>query len=152
MQLTVEPIWGWGGVVLVTAGLIALLVFMDRVQLRKLSTPRRRWLLGLKSAACLLIILAMFRPAVVTTETSENTVQLLVAVDVSRSMTTPDGPGGVTRWKALQDDLERASSLWKKFAEKAEIRQFEFDRQLRPRQDDRKDADGPMTAIGASAG
>lgn len=148
MQLTVEPLWGWWGVVLVAAGLASLVYLMDRVQLRRLSVPRRRWLLTLKSLACVLLVLAMLRPAVVATETSENTLQLLVAVDVSRSMTTPDGPGGVTRWKALRDDLERASSIWKKFADKVEIRQFEFDRELRARQEDREDPDGPMTAIG----
>ncbi|HET6426522.1 MAG TPA: glutamine amidotransferase [Planctomycetaceae bacterium] len=148
MQLTVEPIWGWSGVAIVAAGLLALIIFTDRVQLRRLAPWQRRWLLGLKTVASLLLVMAMLRPAVVATETSENSVQLLVAVDVSRSMTTPDGPGGITRWQAVRDDLERASSLWKKFAEKAEIRQFEFDRELRPRQEDRQDPDGPMTAIG----
>ncbi len=148
MQLTVEPIWGWGGVALVAAGLVALLVLMDRVQLQHLTPQRRWWLFGLKVVAMVLLLIAMLRPAVVATETDEHTVQLLVAVDVSRSMTTPDGPGGITRWQALNEDLERASVLWKALAEKVEIRQFEFDRQLRPRQEDRKEADGPMTAIG----
>lgn len=148
MQLTVEPIWGWGGVALVAAALVSLLVAIDRVQLRTLTPSRRWWLLGLKAAASLILLLAMLRPAVVATETDEHTVQLLIAADVSRSMSTPDGPGGITRWKALEEDLQRASVIWSEMKDKIDIRQFEFDKQLRPRPEDRTEPDGTMTAIG----
>lgn len=148
MQLTVEPIWGWGGVALVAAGLGALLYAIDRVQLRGLTPSRRWWLFGLKATASLLLLLAMIRPAVVATETDENTVQMLVVGDTSRSMSTPDGPGGITRWQALEEDLQRAAAQWKGLQDKIDIRHFEFDRELRPRSEGRKEPDGMMTALG----
>ncbi|MDP1799223.1 MAG: glutamine amidotransferase [Planctomycetaceae bacterium] len=148
MQLTLEPIWGWTGVALVAVGLIALLLAIDRVQLQGLTPSRRWWLFGLKAAASLLLLMAMLRPAVVTTETDEHTAQLLVGSDVSRSMSTPDGPGGITRWKAVEEDLQRAASQWKGLKDKVDIRLFEFDKQLRPRPENRTEPDGPMTAIG----
>ncbi len=148
MQLTVEPIWGWTGVALVAAALLVLLLAIDRVQLRGLTPSRRWWLLGLKAVASLILLLAMLRPAMVATETDEHTSQLFIVADVSRSMSTPDGPGGITRWQALEEDLQRVASQLKGLKDKVDVRLFEFDKQLRPRPEKRTEPDGTMTAIG----
>jgi len=148
MELTVEPVWSWTAVTLVALGLLALVVVTYRLQAGVVSVRRRWTLLALKLAAVVALIFAMFRPAVQTTESDENSVQLLVAVDVSRSMNTADDTAGQTRMQAVWQDLARHSARWKALSEKVTIRQFEFDRAVRPLREQRQAGDGELTAIG----
>lgn len=148
MELTVEPVWSWPAVLLVTAGLTALVLVTYRWQAETLATVRRRWLLGLKLAAVAVLFFAMLRPAVRSSETDENAAQFLVAVDVSRSMNTADAGAGKTRLQAVWQDLEQHAERWKALGEKVTIRQFEFDRDVRPLRETKGEADGDQTAIG----
>jgi hypothetical protein len=148
MELTIEPVWSWPAVALVAAGLAALVVVTYRWQATVLPAGRRRLLLGLKLAAVVALLFAMLRPAWQSTETDENSSQFLVAVDVSRSMNTADAGAGQTRLQAVWHDLEKRSSLWAAFAESVTVRQFEFDRELRPLREKRGPGDGDQTAIG----
>lgn len=148
MELTVEPVWSWTAVTLAALGLLALVVVTYRLQAGVVSVRRRWTLLALKLAAVVALIFAMFRPAVQTTESDENSVQLLVAVDVSRSMNTADDTAGQTRMQAVWQDLARHSARWKALSEKVTIRQFEFDRAVRPLREQRQAGDGELTAIG----
>jgi hypothetical protein len=150
MELTTEPVWPWPLVACAAGGLLALVVLTYRAQRDRIPAGRRRVLLGLKLAAVVLLLFAMLRPAMQTTQADENAVQLLVAVDVSRSMNTADGSGGQTRVQGVWQDLTRHSARWKEVGEKVTLRQFEFDRTLRPLRELREAADGDMTAIGYS--
>ncbi|MCH5377922.1 MAG: hypothetical protein JJ992_28530, partial [Planctomycetes bacterium] len=58
----------------------------------------RRWLMMLRLAAAAVLILAVFRPALLRTDNRPAEAALVVAADVSRSMTLPDGDGH-TRWE-----------------------------------------------------
>jgi len=148
MEVTFEPIWSWPAVMLTAVGLVAFVVWTYRIQSAKFLASRRRLLLGLKLLAVALLVFALFRPAIQYSETDENTVQLLVAIDVSRSMNTTDGPGNVSRLQAALQDLEQQSTLWKSLGEKVSVRQFEFDRDLRPKRAELASGDGDQTAIG----
>ncbi|HUQ72202.1 MAG TPA: glutamine amidotransferase, partial [Planctomycetaceae bacterium] len=72
------------------------------------------------------------------------------AVDVSRSMNTADGAAGATRMQAVWQDLAKHSARWKALGEKVTLRQFEFDRELRPLREARGEGDGDQTALGHS--
>ncbi|HUQ69651.1 MAG TPA: hypothetical protein VM165_09015, partial [Planctomycetaceae bacterium] len=84
MELTVEPVWAWPVVTLVTVGLGALVYVTYRRQADVLPQGSRRLLLGLKLAAVVALLFAMLRPALQFSKTDENSAQLLIAVDVSR--------------------------------------------------------------------
>ncbi|MDZ4687149.1 MAG: hypothetical protein SH850_18890, partial [Planctomycetaceae bacterium] len=150
MELTVEPVWAWPVVTLVTLGLGALVYITYRRQADVLPQGRRRLLLGLKLAAVVALLFAMLRPALQFSKTDENSAQLLIAVDVSRSMNTADGAAGATRMQAVWQDLAKHSARWKALGEKVTLRQFEFDRELRPLREARGEGDGDQTALGHS--
>ncbi len=150
MTLTWEPVWAWWWIALTAVGLFAFVVVLDRAQLRHL-IPARRWpIRALKIAAVLVILFALIRPALQSSEIDKTPVQILLAVDVSRSMNTGDGPGGATRWQTLKDDLARSSTLWEKLKDKVEIRSFEFDKTVRSLDPARTNGTGDMTALGST--
>ncbi|MDB4679017.1 hypothetical protein OAE79_01640 [Rhodopirellula sp.] len=60
---------------------------------------RRKWLIRLRLLASLILLLSLFRPTIVKTEDELTDASLIVAVDVSQSMTLPDGQGQ-TRWES----------------------------------------------------
>lgn len=150
MNFAVEPIWSWPVVLAAAASLIAVVVVTWRASANRLTPFRRKVLLGLRLTAVLLLIWAMFRPLLQISETSESTAQLIVLADASRSMNTPDGPGGKTRWQAAQEDLALLDSTLKDAGEKLEIRQFEFGRELTPRDPSHREGTEDFTAIGAA--
>lgn len=150
MEVRFAPIWPWPVVLLTAVGLVLFVVATYRVQTGGLTPLRRRWLLGFKLLAAAILIFAMFRPAVQFSEKDDNTVQLLVAADVSRSMNTADGPANTTRLQAALKDLEGLSSQWKVLAEKVIVRRFEFDKDARPARETIAQADGDFTALGVS--
>jgi hypothetical protein len=148
MELTLSPLWSWSVVVLAAAALFALVWIAYRQQARTLSPGRRRVLLSIKLAALAVLTFALFRPSVQFSETDDNTVQLLIAYDVSRSMNTADVAGGRTRFEASRLDVQRFSDRWAALGKRIEIRKFEFDRELRPWREDLKEGDGDQTALG----
>lgn len=150
MQFTVDPVWSWPTLLVTALGLTAFVVWTYRIQSRALTPTRGRLLLGLKLLAVVLLLLAALRPAVQFSEQDDNTVQLLIVSDVSRSMNTPDGSGGATRWVSAQQDLQRLSSRWKSLGDKITVRMLEFDRELRPARPELAAADGELTALGSA--
>lgn len=73
------------------------------------NAQHRRWLILLRLAATLVLLLALFRPAIFRTDNRPAEASLVVAADVSRSMTLPDGDGQ-TRW-------ETQNRVWQRLAE-----------------------------------
>ncbi len=149
MNLALEPIWSWPLVVLLGAGMLALVVVSYRVQWDRLpSAFRRRMLLGLKVAAVLVLLFAMFRPSVQFAETTENVAQILLLADVSRSGTITDAPNGESRWKAERNDLARLETELAKLGSRVEVRKFDFARGLTAFNPEATEPDGEQTAIG----
>ncbi len=61
----------------------------------------RRWLILLRSIAAGVLLLVVLRPALFRTDNRPAEAALVVAADVSRSMTLPDGDGN-TRWETQE--------------------------------------------------
>lgn len=149
MSLSLEPIWPWPLVIILAAALAALVAVSYRSQADRLpSLGRRRTVLGLKLAAVLVLLFAMFRPAVQFAETTENTAQILLLRDVSRSMNTPDGPGGKSRFQVEQDEFRRLEDVLAKLGSRVEVRKFDFSRGLAPFSAQATEGTGEQTAIG----
>ncbi|HXY35869.1 MAG TPA: glutamine amidotransferase, partial [Planctomycetaceae bacterium] len=149
MHLIVEPVWSWIAMLGAAGALLALVLLTYPSAVRNLRPLHRRFLLGLRLASVLALILMMIRPELEFRNTDRSRGALYIASDVSQSMTTPDGPGGTTRRKALLDRLEESRPSLEKLGQSIEIRYVDFAEQ--PQQVDRPSeaATGPQTAIGS---
>ena len=148
MQFFVEPIWSWPLVVIISAGLVALVHFTYRAQLKRLPKGVARLLLSLRLLEVLVLTFAMFRPAIQKSDADDNPVQLLVLSDVSRSMNTADMPGGATRFQAVRADLAKLDPKWKELGKNTEVRQYDFARDLVPYDPTLTEGTGDQTAFG----
>lgn len=149
MSVSLEPIWAWPLVLLLGLGLFVLVVWSYRAQADRLPSSRRRTIvLSLKLAAVLVLLLAMFRPAIQFAETTEATAQILLIADPSRSMNIADGPNGKTRWQAAREDFARLEPELSKLGPRVEIRKFEFSKGLQPFNAEAVEGDGEQSAIG----
>ena len=104
-KFALEPIYGS---ILLAIALIAITVAV--VFLVTPPTPikkRRRTLMTLRLIAAGVLILACLRPALVRTDNRPADAALVVALDVSKSMTLPDGEGGVR----LETQVQAAQRL-----------------------------------------
>lgn len=107
--LAFEPIYG--------SLLIALAICVTVIAVVLLVTPptenptHRRWLIGLRLFAAAMLLLPVFRPALLRTDNRPAEAALIVAVDKSRSMTLPDGDGSdrwttqTETWRQLADGI-----------------------------------------------
>lgn len=149
MKLLVDPIWPWPVAVLTILALLALVRWTYPPRVAHLPLRTRRTLIGLRYAAVVLLAAAMFRPAVQFSETDQQTAALLILADSSRSMKTPDGPGGTTRRQTLLKTLADAEPQLQTFGQLVEVRYYDFGRELKAVAAPGPDAEGDQTAIGA---
>jgi hypothetical protein len=105
MKLVFDPVWSWTLVVPLIAALLFLVLATYPKRVRHLSKGTRRLLIGLRTASVLMLAFALLRPAIEMRDTSRNSAVMLIVADSSRSMTTPDGTGGVTRRLAVLNTL-----------------------------------------------
>lgn len=151
---SVDPVGGWW-FMLVMAALLALALSVG--PRKDKLTPRRRTILfALRAITALLLLIAMLRPTLVTTETQKQPGTLLLLADSSRSMTIADAHGDVTRWEALKEALAAARAQFAELAESWDLKLYRFDEDVSevkltdgefnlPEQ-----AEGSQTAIGAA--
>ena len=123
------PVWT---IVLVTLAAIALLAHGSRLLLGK-NIPTR-WVAilgGLRTAAIVLFLLALLRPAIAYTRSAEQKKHLIVLADTSGSMTAVESAPGSSR---LQDLMKRISSagLTDRLGRKFDLHWFSFDQEARP--------------------
>jgi len=113
-------------VALVAIALVALQLLVRPT--RAMDRARKAAILGLRLAVVLLVILALLRPTLVTTERNRQAATLAVLCDVSRSMSVPDALGGrKTRYEALRQCLEVAGDELALLARDFEVRPYVFD-------------------------
>jgi uncharacterized membrane protein len=150
MTVVIEPVWSGFAVTGVVAGLIALVLLTYPPRVRHLPKVQRRFLLGLRLAGVAALTMAMLRPAIEFRNTDHAPAILFVLGDASRSMTTPDGPAGATRRKALVSKVDECRPLWDKLGKSVEVRYIDFAEQ--PSRVERFEdvADGTQTAIGTA--
>lgn len=147
-ELIADPVWPWPVTIAASIGLIALVLLTYPQRVRHFAPFWRRLLLGLRLAAALVIIWMLLRPAIRFVTIDSQAAQLVLMGDVSRSMTTPDGPGGIPRRAALVKTLADIQATLEKFKEQLEIRYMDFDSMLRPADQPGPDATGEATSIG----
>jgi hypothetical protein len=154
---------GWyfnpvGGYPLVVGAAVVFLVLLLLAgsDLRKLAPRRRTTLIALRVAIFLAVIGGLLRPTYVFTEMKRHRATLIVLVDRSRSMSVADEFKGMTRWKRLSDEVEKALPAFRDLTADLDVKFYTFDSSLAPL--DLADskftlgvtADGPQTAIGAA--
>ena len=147
-QLIADPVWPWPVTIAASLGLIGLVLLTYPQRVRHFSPFWRRLLLGLRLSSALVLIWMLFRPAVQFVSIDSQAAQLVVLMDASRSMTTADGPGGLTRRETMLSALEEVQPMLDKFAEQLELRFIDFDSLLRPTDTPGGAAEGDATAIG----
>jgi len=151
-SLSVEPIYGSFPLALIATALTLAVIL--KVTPPTESSVQRRWLITLRLIASLVLLLALFRPALVRSDNRPAEAALIVAVDTSKSMTFPDGTGS-DRWTVQTE-------AWRKLAhgvigidETLDVRLIAYDqdsRRLDPRPDslDQLSPDGKLTDLAAA--
>lgn len=147
-ELIADPVWPWPVTIAASAALIAIVLVTYPPRVRHVSTGWRRMLIGLRLAAALLLIWMLLRPAVRFTSIDSQAAQLVILADASRSMTTPDGPGGITRRAALLKTLADIQPVLDQIGQQIELRFVDFDTQLEPVDQPADAAEGQFTSIG----
>ncbi|HUG93732.1 MAG TPA: hypothetical protein VML55_23080, partial [Planctomycetaceae bacterium] len=147
-RLVVNPIWPWPLVAAMVVVLFAVVLTTYPQRVRHLPAGQRRLLLGLRLAAAMLLAAAVLRPEIQLRSPDERRSVLYVLVDRSRSMQTPDGPGGKSRREAAVQTIAENRGLFETLGENHEIRMLDFTGELEPADELTADADGNLTAIG----
>ena len=126
-----QPIFG--SYLLVFALVAAMLLLLPiGPSFANLSIARRRWLTILRGLLVLLMLLAMLRPARVSTKRHVQTAQLLVLFDASLSMTVSDAEGGRARWQVQHEMLQRALPQLANMGENFQVELLAFADGLQP--------------------
>jgi len=151
---SVDPIGGpWFFFAIAALLVLVLLVGPSR---RRLSVRQRSILVGLRTGSALLLLFAMLRPALVSTEIRKLPGSLVLMLDSSRSMQITDSVAGNSRWDALRSSLDSASDKLAELADSWDIKVYRFDETVIPAA--LKDGlvtlpsqpEGPQTAIGSA--
>ena len=150
MKLGFEPIWPWPVVLLACAAMLSVVAVGYPRRIRHLPTAWQRILLGLRLLLVLLLSCWLLRPMIITETDDKSDAVLYVILDASRSMETPDGPGGSSRRQAVLDLFTEARPLLDKIAESVEVRVRDLSEELVPVDADAVSnaSDGKMTAVG----
>lgn len=148
MKLVFDPIWSWTLVVPLIAALVGLVVATYPRRVRHLSPAMRKLLVGLRFASVVMLVLALLRPALEMRDTSKNSAVMFVVADSSRSMTTPDAAGGLTRRQALVKALAENAPVFDEIRKQIDIRYFNVDEELTPVDEFSDVAAGNQSAIG----
>src|SRR5207247_1497776 len=111
-----------------------------------------RWFaLGLRLAAVLLCLLAALRPSVVILEKKKQPSAIVFLLDASKSMQITDQAGGKSRWAVALAALEKSRPAAKALGPNLAVKFYRFDSTLHEQSpDDKRDAEGRETAIGAA--
>ena len=148
MQLVIEPVWSWPLVVVVIVSMITVLLWTYPQRVQHLPKNWQRFLIGLRILAALVLVITILRPAIQISETDEQVAQINVLLDVSRSMSTPDGPGGMTRRETVLKMLAESEEELESLREVADVRFIDFAESLTLTETPENVADGEYTAIG----
>ncbi len=149
MKVLLQPVWPWPITLLIAVGLIAAVWLTYPSRVRHLSRAWQRTLLALRMLTALVLIFAMLRPALQFSETDRQSSEIVILSDTSASMSTRDGPGGITRREALLRTLRDSETTLSELAEEVDVRYIDFDENFRQVETPGTAADGPLTAIGS---
>lgn len=147
-HLVLSPVWSWPLIAFAAALLYGLVLVTYPSRIQALPTGRRRLMLGLRLMSATLLIVATVRPAIEYSEINERGAEIVFLLDQSRSMNTPDGPGGLTRRQQLLKTFEEIQKPLEALREKVDIRLIEYAETSRAVDKLEPPAEGRFTAIG----
>jgi len=150
MKFVVSPIWSWPVITLVIIGLLAMVLLTYPRRIRHLGPATRRLLLALRLLTALLLVWGMVRPELQFSQTDSNSGVLYVVGDASRSMTTKDGPGGITRRQTVLKTLEECREQFEALGEEVEVIYADIAEELSVVDSLEDRAEGNQTALGNS--
>lgn len=148
VQLVFSPVWSWPLIVAVAIAMFGLVLWTYPPRVAALPPWKRRTMLGLRLLAAALLLFAMLRPALEFKEIDERGAQIVFLSDNSRSMNTPDAPGGQTRRQHLLKTIEEIDPSLKALAEKVDLRFIDFSETSKAIEKLEPASDGRFTAIG----
>lgn len=149
VRLTIAPVWSWPWMAAAVVVMLTVILWTYPPRLRHLPLWRQRLLISLRLASMLVLVFAMLRPALQFEEKDERGAILIVLMDSSRSMTTPDGgPDGISRREALVRTLVNNEEALAKLSETLEIHYLDFDTEMTPTDAPGVEAEGRFTGIG----
>jgi hypothetical protein len=150
LHLIVEPAFSWPTVIATVVGLVALVLWSYPGRVRHLPKRQRRLLLGLRLASVLALALALVRPSVELRNNDPARATMFFLADASRSMVTPDGPGGITRRKAVLARIDECRALLDQLGKTVNVRLVDFAEQPSEVKKLSDQANGSQTAIGTA--
>ncbi len=153
-SFAIEPIYG--SLLLAALASAAMIAVISLVTPPTQNPNHRRWLLGLRWLAALVLLLALFRPALLRTDNRPTEAALIVAADTSRSMTLPDGDGQ-SRWETQVETWAKLSRAIMGMDETLGLRLVAYDQTARrianatPEALDNESPEGELTDLSAAA-
>ncbi len=147
VRLTLSPVWSWPWVVAAIVVMLTVVLWTYPPRVRHLPPWTRRLLMGIRLAAMLVLIFAMLRPALQFEEKDERGAVLIVLMDVSRSMSTPDAPD-ISRREALVRTLVDNEEALAELGETLEIHYLDFDTEITETDAPGVESEGRFTGIG----
>lgn len=148
MNFVVEPVWNLPLVLATAVVLLGVVFWTYPKRVTHLPVVWQRLLIALRFVAAIVLIMMMFRPSLLLTETDQEVSQLTILVDRSQSMTTPDGLGGISRRQTVINALESAQEEVEELKEQVDIQFLDFDSTVAATKFPEDQADGSFTAIG----
>ncbi len=149
VRLTLSPVWSWPWVAAAVVVMLTVVLWTYPPRVKHLPPWTRRLLMGIRLTAMLVLIFAMLRPALQFEEKDERGAVLIVLMDSSRSMTTPDyGPDRISRREGLVRTLVDNEEILTELGETLEIHYLDFDTAITPTDAPGVEAEGRFTGIG----
>lgn len=148
MKLVFDPAWPWPMMLLIAAALWVMVAFTYPRRVRHLPPGIRRFLIGTRYAVTLLLLFTMIRPAMEYSTSDKKDAVVLIVSDVSRSMSTLDGPAGQSRYQFMKKTLQDNEPAWKNLSGELEIKMLTFDEAAQSIEHLPEKPEGNQTAIG----
>ena len=127
-EFAFEPLYG--SILFAAICCVAVVAVIIIVTPPTQNSIHRRWLIVLRSAAALLLLLTALRPSLIRTDNKPAEATLIVAADVSRSMTLTDGDGG-DRWTAQRRAWQQLSQGVAKLDNALEVQLLVYDQDVK---------------------
>lgn len=156
LSVQINPVWPWPMVLVMSLSSVGVVLGTYPQRLAAFSPWQRGVLLGMRLTAAILLILAMVRPGLQWSKKNDRSALFCILEDVSRSMSTKDGPGGITRFEGMLRVMAENKSLLEQLRKKVQVPEFLFDKELTPQASDVQEnkpsptPKGEQTAIGFS--
>jgi uncharacterized membrane protein len=148
VRITFAPVWSWPWMTAAIVVMLTVVLWTYPPRVRHLPPSMRRLLISLRLLAMLALIFAMLRPALQFEERDKRGALLIVAMDASKSMTTHDETGTISRREALVRTLTDNAELLDELSETVEIQYLDFDTEIAPTDAPTLESDGAFTGIG----